>query len=293
MIRYLSIGFRQFGLYPLVSMPRVNWEFYAVVQGRCAPVIDKQAKRQLASHTLWIFPPGSNHGWTGIGAQRAHITCFHFDMVPPQLEAVVKPGSHLEISLGKKECKRLVALARELQPEFERRNGLSSLMFRSAVIELTLLALRRLPSQTTIRPESEAERTVDAARQWFAERAHLNPSIGAVARGMNVSISTLRRRFHLARQGSPAHVFEEIRIELAMRLMSSTDYKLDVIASQCGYSCTSDFCRAFKAFMGITPNAWRKSKPASTEDAIGFGVRDFVSNPAGAEFVEVPLEGTA
>jgi AraC-like DNA-binding protein len=35
--------------------------------------------------------------------------------------------------------------------------------------------------------------------------------------------------------------------------------KLDGIAEQCGFTGTSDFCRAFKAFAKVSPNAWRQT----------------------------------
>ena len=232
MLRYLGFGHRQFGLYPLVSKPRINWEFYAVVRGRCAPVFGNRAKLPFATKTLWIFPPGSSHGWAGVGNRRCFIAAFHFGSVPPQLDAAVTACGYLELPLSADECKRIEELAGRLQPDFKRRTNLSGLLFQGALTELSLLALCKLPQQTVVLPENQAERTVEAASLWFSERAHLNPSIAAVASQLHVSVSTLRRRFYVARQASPAHVFEKIRIGLAMQLMSGTDYKLDFIATR-------------------------------------------------------------
>lgn len=274
MLRYLGFGFRQFGLFPLVSKPRLNWEFYAVVQGRCAPVFGPGAKSPFSTKTFWVFPPGSSHGWAGEGKRRCYVTAFHFGSVPPELDAVVRAGGCLKFSLTSAECKRFVALARALQPDFKRRTNLSNLLFQGALAELALVALRKLPKQTVVLPENHAEQTVEAATRWFLERAHLNPSIAAVAREMHVSVSTLRRRFYVTRQASPAHVFEKIRIGLAMQLMSGTSNKLDFIATQCGYSCTSDFCRAFKSFTKITPNVWRRTIIGPPPAAFRLGRRE-------------------
>jgi len=259
MLRYLGYGFRQFGLYPLVSKPRVNWEFYAVVKGQCAPVFKKDELPRFSSNKLWIFRPGSSHGWAGIGDKKVYVTSFHFGSVPTQIDALVKLDSHLEVELSSEEKKRIVCLAKNLEPHFKKRTNLSNLYFQSAVTELTLLALKKIPEQALATQDNEAERTVELATQWFTDRIQSNPSISTVAREMHVSVSTLRRRFHLVRQASPAHVFEKIRIGLAMQLMTRSNIKLEVIASESGYSCTSDFCRAFKAFTNITPNAWRQT----------------------------------
>ena len=259
MLRYLGHGFRQFGLYPLVSKPRVNWEFYAVVIGQCAPLLKKNETPRFKTKRLWVFRPGSSHGWVGVGAKKAYITSFHFGSVPPQLDSLVKLDNYCEVELNNAEAKRLVALADELEPHFKKRTNLSNLLFQGALTELTLLVLRKIPEQIARAPENEAERTVELATQWFSERVQDNPPVSEVAREMHVSVSTLRRRFHSARRSSPAHVFEKIRIGVAMQLMTKGNSKLDAIAVECGYSCTSDFCRAFKLFTSITPNAWRQT----------------------------------
>jgi AraC-like DNA-binding protein len=54
-------------------------------------------------------------------------------------------------------------------------------------------------------------------------------------------------------------VFGRIQIEKGMRLMTETKLKLDGIAEECGFTCTSDFCRAFKTFTHVTPNVWRQT----------------------------------
>ena len=81
------------------EMARVNWEFFAVVSGQCAPVLPKQENALLKANTLWVFAPGSAHGWTGNEKHRAYITAFHFGVVPPQLEAAVLAQGHLVLPL--------------------------------------------------------------------------------------------------------------------------------------------------------------------------------------------------
>jgi AraC-like DNA-binding protein len=50
-----------------------------------------------------------------------------------------------------------------------------------------------------------------------------------------------------------------IQLEKGMRLMTQTNLKLDGIAEECGFTSTSDFCRAFKAFTKVTPTVWRQT----------------------------------
>ena len=45
----------------------------------------------------------------------------------------------------------------------------------------------------------------------------------------------------------------------ARALMTETELKLDSIADECGFTSTSDFCRAFKAHTKVTPTVWRQT----------------------------------
>lgn len=259
MLRYLGHGERRYGLYPLQSRPRLNWEIFALVRGRCAPVFDGEPEQALRRNTLWIFPPGSAHGWRGETRRRAIVAIFHFGALPPPLETEVRARRHLELPLPVAESRRLLALARRLQADFDQPTRLSNLLFQSAQLELSLLALSKLPEQREPLPAGHAERTVTAAIQWYGEHLRENPPITAVARQVHVAPSTLRRLFHQTRKESPARVFEHLRIDAAIQLMTRTRLKLDAIAEECGYGSTSDFCRAFKALTKVTPNVWRRT----------------------------------
>lgn len=259
MLRYLGVGPRQFGLYPLKPIVRVNWEFFAVVRGRCAPLVSGSPAGPLAAQMLWVTPPGSAHTWSGDGARRAHVAVFHFGAVPPPLEAFVRERGQVAQPLSAAEARRVAQLARELDPDFRQPNSLSNLVFQSALLELTLLVLRKANLGKLPMLADHAERTVENATRWFTEHVRANPSIVEVAREVHVSPSTLRRLFHRVLRQRPAKVFSRIQLEKSMRLMTETKLKLESIALECGFTCTSDFCRAFKAFTKVTPTVWRQT----------------------------------
>ena len=257
MLRYLGAGPRQFGLYPFKPNPRLNWEFFAVVKGGCAPLFEDQPRPKLVRQTLWVSPPRSPHSWAGDGARRAEVAIFHFGSIPAALEAVIPKNAQLAVPLTSPECHRLATLARALQPEFQKPTLYSNLVYQAALIELTLLALRKLPQAQTSPLLGHAEQTVERARNWFAEHVRSNPSVIEVAREVHVSPSTLRRLFQRVLRERPTRVFGRIQIEHGMRLMTGTQQKLDSIAEECGFTSTSDFCRAFKSFTKVSPNVWR------------------------------------
>lgn len=269
MLRYLGTGPRQFGRYPLKPIVRVNWEFFAVVRGRSAPILDSGVAGPLATRTLWVTPPGSSHTWAGHGDRVAHVAVFHFGTVPAALEAYVREHGQIALPLSAAEMRRVAALARKLQPDFQQPNSLSNLVFQAALLELTLLVLHKAsPGKLPILAD-HAERTVENAIRWFTDHVRANPTIVEVAREVHVSPSTLRRLFQRVLRQRPTRVFSRIQLEKSMRLMTESKLKLDSIALECGFTCTSDFCRAFKAFTKVTPTLWRKTILAPPKAASG------------------------
>jgi AraC-like DNA-binding protein len=171
----------------------------------------------------------------------------------------VREAGQLSFAISTAECRRLAALAKELEPEFEQQSTFSHLVFQAALLELTLLVLRKLPQGRRPVFSGDAERIVETATAWFTEHVRANPSITEVAREVHVSASTLRRLFRRVRREQPTRVFRRIQIEKGMRLLTETKSKLESIADECGFTCTSDFCRAFKAFTRVTPTMWRQT----------------------------------
>jgi AraC-like DNA-binding protein len=259
MLRYLGVGQRQFGMHPLKPIVRMNWEFFAVLKGRTAPLARDNTHPPTVEKTIWVSAPGSVHTWAGEGTRRVHVAVFHFGAVPAALEAHVRERGQASFPLTAADCRRIAELATQLQPEFERPSNYSHLVFQGVLIELTLLVLRKLPQGKRPLAASDAEAAIDAATAWFAENVRANPSIIEVAHEVHVSPSTLRRLFRRVLRESPARVFRRIQIEKGMRLLTETKSKLDSIADECGFTCTSDFCRAFKAFTRVTPTTWRQT----------------------------------
>jgi len=126
---------------------------------------------------------------------------------------------------------------------------------------VSLLVLRKLPQMKQPLPPSPAEKVVDAACTWYTTRLADRPSVQDVAREVHVSPSTLRRMFQETRRQTPLKIFSRLRLEAAMQLLAESNLKLEDVASACGYSCASDFCRSFHAEMKRTPAAWRRDLP--------------------------------
>jgi AraC-like DNA-binding protein len=82
------------------------------------------------------------------------------------------------------------------------------------------------------------------------------PTISEVAQHLGMSGRTLQRRLS-ARDHSYQTMVDEVRRQLADRLLKQTNYSLAEVAFMTGFSEQSAFNRAFKRWQGQTPRSFR------------------------------------
>ncbi|MEX0643050.1 MAG: DNA-binding transcriptional regulator [Pirellulales bacterium] len=112
----------------------------------------------------------------------------------------------------------------------------------------------RLSSEAT----AVDDREVAAAMQLIRDRACQGITVQEVVERIQVSRSTLERRFHIVFARSPAMEIERVRMSRAKLLLTETRYKLVKIAALTGYGSASQFATAFKRHTRITPGQFRK-----------------------------------
>ncbi len=101
------------------------------------------------------------------------------------------------------------------------------------------------------------EAFADRARHLILFSTGKFPDFSQMARSMNVSPRTLRRR--LTVEGtSYKTLVEEIRKKKAIDLLEKTSCSTEHIAFELGYSNTPNFYRAFKVWSGKTPSEYRR-----------------------------------
>ena len=79
-----------------------------------------------------------------------------------------------------------------------------------------------------------------------------------IADSLNVSTWHLQQLFKKEYNITPGKYVRERQLELAMRLLQSSDMQIQVIANQLGYSSAFAFSNAFKKLTGYSPREWRK-----------------------------------
>lgn len=273
-LRYLANGHRQMN----EAIPpnwRTNWEFYAIITGRVAPIFHSDDRPALQEKMLWVFPPESCHGWISTPHHTFHRIALHFSSVPHALETAVRQqGTFFSKPLNDDEIARFKAIAAELEPHFLRPTVLSSLHFQARLLDLAVLALGGHDVKQPPNLPNLAAFKVESALSWFTVNIARNPTIEEVAAAIHVSPSHLRRLFWEVRQKSPKAAFHQVQLEKAQELMSRSSLTLEEIARHCGFASASHLCRAYKQTRKFTPTFWRKRivakflDPAATTEPV-------------------------
>lgn len=124
--------------------------------------------------------------------------------------------------------------------------------------------LTRLPARlrlTSVKqnclPLGERRRLAMRVRDILTNSEQHYLSIENVADRLHMSDRTLKRQ--LAAEGTSfSTLVDEVRYRHATSLLSRTDYTLEQIADEIGYSDVANFSRAFKRWSGRSPSNWRK-----------------------------------
>ncbi|RZS42905.1 AraC family transcriptional regulator [Limnobacter thiooxidans] len=94
-------------------------------------------------------------------------------------------------------------------------------------------------------------------RGLIVQNLSASPTIQWVARQMSTSERSLRRR--LQEEGeSFRNLLAQVRHEEACRHLRETDWRIERIAKQLGYSETASFSLAFREVAGVSPRQWRE-----------------------------------
>ena len=103
-----------------------------------------------------------------------------------------------------------------------------------------------------------------AAEMIDRQFADANISVASVAETVGMTDSRLSVAFKKAYQTTPQDYITGKRMDLACRMLTTTQLPIKDIAVECGYYDISGFNRRFKACIGQTPQQYRQQKSDST-----------------------------
>ncbi|MEU4703249.1 GlxA family transcriptional regulator [Nonomuraea dietziae] len=167
-----------------------------------------------------IFVRSSGRVWTGAGIS----ACLDLTL------ALVAEDHGEEAAL---------AVARELVMYLKRQGGQSQFS-----VPLTHAALNR--------------RDIDDLRLWIAEHLAEELTTTELAARMGLSQRQFTRVFRQQTGTTPAAYIESARVEIARRLLESTDLPLPQVAADSGLGSVETLHRAFRRRLGTGPGSYRR-----------------------------------
>ncbi len=267
MLAYFGFGKRRYFENPLSQLQtrRRFWEFQAVINGAIGKVTADQPEPEVESMTLWLSPPGSDHGWTGEPNKEASVVVFHFRYIPESLSTLISGSQNIQIRLSKENCSRLRTLGSRVQNYWDHPAPGMLLSYEHALLELSVLVHEALSQEQPSSKQTHASERVHNALLLYNEHMHENPSLSKIAREVHSSPASLRRHFQDCLQASPKELFDQLRYQRAMQLLSDTSQPLAHIAEECGFQDQSAFSRAFKHRFQCSPRDIRATSDNSQE----------------------------
>lgn len=101
----------------------------------------------------------------------------------------------------------------------------------------------------------QLNRVIDHIESHLTEKITGRELAGLV----DVSVGQLFRAFKVSVGVPPFRYIAQRRVELACRIMKTTDEPLSQVAMACGLCDQSHFCRVFRRATGLSPAAWRRA----------------------------------
>jgi transcriptional regulator GlxA family with amidase domain len=109
-----------------------------------------------------------------------------------------------------------------------------------------------------------------ALQQYIADNPAADLSVGALARRVNMSPRHFARVFRAELGTSPHSYVEQIRLQIARRLLEETDLSVEAVAGESGFGSYETIRRAFSIALDVAPKEYRRrfgSTPAAETDA--------------------------
>ncbi|WP_137994116.1 GlxA family transcriptional regulator [Streptomyces vilmorinianum] len=103
-----------------------------------------------------------------------------------------------------------------------------------------------------------SRRDIDALRLWIADHLDEDLSVEALATRMCLSERHFARVFRQETGACPGAYVEAARVEVARRLLETTDRPLDQVAAAAGLGSVETLHRAFRRQLATTPAAYRR-----------------------------------
>lgn len=143
--------------------------------------------------------------------------------------------------------------------EYKMRDKGYTNIIRAYVIELVVRIFRKMDSQPNNKIPPRQLQIVNTALQYLRDNFNKQISMDELSAKVFLSKDYFGRLFRDVTGNPVSSLLQQIRIDEACKLLSTTDHKISQIAECCGFNDIKFFYNTFKKTTGLTPGEYRKS----------------------------------
>lgn len=255
MLKYVSVGPRVYKKNPVYPHARPYTEFQLIATGTARPWYEQEQKGPAdpSSPRLWVHARQQVHGWRDAVDTSSDVAVFHFSILHPLLEDLLKHSPVLSIHVTDTEARDILILAETARTLAAGTAAENILALEKILLELSILVFRHMPPPAGHLTTSPAEQRVEEAcslyighlrDQWTAEK---------IAHHIGLSPPHLRRLFLKIKGRPPKEVYTGIRMDIARRRLKLGQETIAELSEQLGFSEPSAFSRAYTNYYGHSP----------------------------------------
>jgi transcriptional regulator GlxA family with amidase domain len=101
--------------------------------------------------------------------------------------------------------------------------------------------------------------SMQAVLTWIDQNLRRDLSLPVIARRAAMSTRTLSRQFRAQVGATPAHWITRARVRRAQRLLETTDFQIERVATETGFGSATVLRQHFVQIVGTTPLAYRRA----------------------------------
>lgn len=119
--------------------------------------------------------------------------------------------------------------------------------------------------------QTDTDRRVRGILDWAGAHLHENIGLDTLARAVGLSVRAFTRRFRLITGTTYGKWQLHQRLQLAQRLLQSTDHTVEDISAQVGFATSTSLRQHFRRRYGQTPSQYREAERRLTQQASDSG----------------------
>ncbi len=260
------------------------YHFIYITKGRGQFVINDQAS-DAQEGMLYIISPNEWHRFSGsltepmtdlestfllVNREHQALTMNFFEMMeltyPIELPLSFRKGPILVPDRFKPLLIQSFQRVMELDPLFaysssSRANHLNQLKILDLIYRVMDVVIQTCLTDSNIEiPHTTADLNMAGLKQYIHQNLDRPLSLVELAASIYVTPNYLCRFFKKHTGTSPLQYIQQLKIEEAIKRLLYTDYSVQMISEQLGYSSASYFARVFSTHTGVSPTAYRKAK---------------------------------